>query len=59
MDELVALRPQPVGDSTLRELRNESNMTSGSGFGMPHLVPRTLAREIQLTGRIGKAQAHC
>ena len=49
------LRAQAVGDSTLRELRQE--MTSGSGSGMPHMVHRTLAKQIQLCtgdGPIGK-----
>ena len=54
IDELVGLRAQVVGDSTLREFQNEDNMTSGSGAGMPHLVSRTLAKQIHLGERIGK-----
>ena len=54
VDELVGLRAQVVGDSTLREFHNDDNMTSGSGSGMPHLVPRTLAKMIELGERIGK-----
>jgi hypothetical protein len=53
VDELVGLRAQVVGDSTLREFHNDDNMTSGSGSGMPHLVPRTLAKMIELGERIG------
>jgi len=54
LDELVGLRAQVVGDSTLREFHNDDNMTSGSGSGMPHLVSRTLAKMIELGDRIGK-----
>jgi hypothetical protein len=54
LDELVGLRAQVVGDSTLREFHNDDNMTSGSGSGMPHLVSRTLAKMIELGDRIGE-----
>ena len=46
-DEMLALRAQAVGDSTLNELL-PGEMTSGTGSGMPFLAPRTFAREIQL-----------
>ena len=54
IDELVGLRAQVVGDSTLREFHNDDNMTSGSGSGMPHLVPRTLSKMIEKEDRIGE-----
>lgn len=53
-DELLGLRAQAVGDSTLREFQDD--MTSGSGSGMPHLVQRTLAKQIRLLDRIGKGR---
>ena len=46
-DELVGLRAQAAGDSTLREIFDHS-MTSGSGSGLTHLVQRTLAKQIAL-----------
>ncbi|TRY61300.1 hypothetical protein TCAL_16255 [Tigriopus californicus] len=56
-DELVALRARPVGDSTLREFRDgDGSLTSGSGSGLPFLVQRTLAKQIQLGGCIGKGR---
>lgn len=56
-DELVALRAHPVGDSTLREFRDgDGSLTSGSGSGLPFLVQRTLAKQIQLGGCIGKGR---
>ena len=44
--DMMALRAQAVGDSTLNELL-PGEMTSGTGSGMPFLAPRTFAREIQ------------
>jgi len=54
-DELVGLRAQAAGDSTLREIFDHS-MTSGSGSGLPFLVQRTLAKQIQLKECIGKGR---
>ena len=54
-DELVGLRAQAAGDSTLREIFDHS-MTSGSGSGLPHLVQRTLAKQIALRECIGKGR---
>jgi len=54
-DELVGLRAQAAGDSTLREIFDHS-MTSGSGSGLPFLVQRTLAKQIQLRECIGKGR---
>jgi len=59
IDELVGLRAQVVGDSTLREFHNDDNMTSGSGSGMPHLVSRTLSRMIEKEERIGELLQSC
>jgi hypothetical protein len=59
IDELVGLRAQVVGDSTLREFHNDDNMTSGSGSGMPHLVSRTLSRMIEKEERIGEFFQSC
>ena len=55
-DELVGLRAQAVGDSTLREFHNEEEMTSGSGSGLPFLVARTLGKQIRLGERIGSGR---
>ena len=52
--EFVGLRAHAVGDSTLREYQED--MTSGSGSGLPHLVQRTLAKQIQLDGLIGQGR---
>ena len=41
--DMLALRAQAVGDSTLNELL-PGEMTSGTGSGMPFLAPRTFAR---------------
>lgn len=52
------LRAQAVGDSTLREY-HDTGMTSGSGSGMTQLVPRTLAKQIELLkegGPIGQGR---
>ena len=54
-DELVGLRAQAAGDSTLREIFDHS-MTSGSGSGLPFLVQRTLAKQISLRECIGKGR---
>lgn len=54
-DELVGLRAQAAGDSTLREIFDHS-MTSGSGSGLPFLVQRTLAKQIGLRECIGKGR---
>ena len=52
------LRAQPVGDSTLREFNHDQEITSGSGSGMPRMVKRTLAKDIQLETKnpIGKGR---
>ena len=60
-DQLLGVRAQVVGDSTLREFCGQSaledaDMTSGSGSGMPHLVQRTLAKQINLLERVGKGR---
>ena len=56
-DQLLGTRVQAVGDSTLREFHgNDQDMTSGSGSGMPHLVQRTLAKQIRLLDRVGKGR---
>ncbi len=55
-DELMALRPQAVGASTLREEYNVQCFTSGSGSGLPQLARRTFAREIALGECIGKGR---
>ena len=58
-DELTGLRAHPVGDSTLREFHGadqDGSITSGSGSGMPFLVQRTLAKQIQLGACIGKGR---
>lgn len=53
-DELQA---KSVGDSTLKEyLGTDGNISSGSGSGLPLLVQRTLAKNIQLTECIGKGR---
>lgn len=54
MNEFMRLRAHQLGDSTLREYNDD--ITSGSGFGMPHLQPRTLAKEIRLIELIGKGR---
>jgi len=54
-DELVGLRAQAAGDSTLREIFDHS-ITSGSGSGLPFLVQRTLAKQIALRECIGKGR---
>ncbi len=50
--ELQHLNPHMVGDSTLRELQGDaidtSCLTSGSGSGMPRMVERSMAKDIQL-----------
>ena len=59
-DQLLGVRAQVVGDSTLREFcgqdADDVDMTSGSGSGMPHLVQRTLAKQIDLLDRVGKGR---
>ena len=58
-DEMTGLRAHPVGDSTLREFHGgdqDGSVTSGSGSGMPFLVQRTLAKQIQLGACIGKGR---
>ena len=60
-DQLLGVRAHVVGDSTLREFCGQSglddaDMTSGSGSGMPHLVQRTLAKQINLLERVGKGR---
>lgn len=52
-DEL--LRVTSAGDSTLREYMQHS-MTSGSGGGLPLLIQRTLAKQVQLANLIGKGR---
>eukprot|EP00088_Acartia_fossae_P063202 TRINITY_DN7686_c0_g1_i1.p1 TRINITY_DN7686_c0_g1~~TRINITY_DN7686_c0_g1_i1.p1 ORF type:complete len:599 (+),score=92.81 TRINITY_DN7686_c0_g1_i1:110-1906(+) len=54
-EEMVGLRAQAAGDSTLREIFDHS-MTSGSGSGLPFLVQRTLAKQISLRECIGKGR---
>lgn len=49
------LQAKSAGDSTLKEYLDGS-MTSGSGSGLPLLVQRTLAKNIQLVERIGKGK---
>lgn len=49
------LQAKSAGDSTLKEYLDGS-MTSGSGSGLPLLVQRTLAKNIQLIERIGKGK---
>uniref|UniRef100_A0A0K8RET4 receptor protein serine/threonine kinase n=1 Tax=Ixodes ricinus TaxID=34613 RepID=A0A0K8RET4_IXORI len=49
------LRISAAGDSTLREMF-EHSMTSGSGSGLPLLIQRTLAKQIQLVNCIGKGR---
>lgn len=44
-----------VGDSTLKEYLEQS-ITSGSGFGLPLLMQRTLAKQIVLKDQIGKGK---
>jgi hypothetical protein len=55
-DEMVGLRAQAAGDSTLREVFADHSMTSGSGSGLPFLVQRTLAKQIALRECIGKGR---
>ncbi len=52
----LGLRAQAAGDSTLQEFNNHLDMTSGSGAGMPRLVPRTLAKQIRLEAQIGSGK---
>jgi hypothetical protein len=54
-DEMVGLRAQAVGDSTLREFHG-CEVTSGSGQGQPRLGKRTFSHEIQLGPCIGKGR---
>jgi len=54
-EEMVGLRAQAAGDSTLREIFDHS-MTSGSGSGLPFLVQRTLAKQVGLRECIGKGR---
>lgn len=49
------LRISAAGDSTLREMF-EHSITSGSGSGLPLLIQRTLAKQIQLVNCIGKGR---
>lgn len=49
------LRAQQIGDTTLREMLDES-CTSGSGSGLPFLVQQTVARQVQLLECIGKGR---
>lgn len=61
--ELAVLRAHAVGDSTLQEYQKGADtdvsalcLTSGSGSGMPRLIKRTLAKEIELVETIGKGR---
>ncbi|XP_072181045.1 activin receptor type-1-like [Diadema setosum] len=49
------IRAVPAGDSTLKDLFDHSN-TSGSGSGLPYLVQRTVARQINLVQQVGKGR---
>ncbi|XP_011680990.1 activin receptor type-1 isoform X1 [Strongylocentrotus purpuratus] len=49
------IRAVPAGDSTLKDLFDHSN-TSGSGSGLPYLVQRTVARQINLLQQVGKGR---
>lgn len=49
------LQVKAVGDSTLKEYMDGS-MSSGSGSGLPLLIQRTLAKNIQLKRCIGKGR---
>lgn len=49
------LQAKSAGDSTLKEYLDGS-MTSGSGSGLPLLIQRTLAKNIQLVECIGKGR---
>jgi len=49
------LQVKAAGDSTLKEYMDGS-MTSGSGSGLPLLIQRTLAKNIQLKRCIGKGR---
>lgn len=51
-DRLIATS---AGDTTLREVFDHS-ITSGSGSGLPVLIPRTLSNEIELLQCIGKGR---
>ncbi|XP_076822288.1 activin receptor type-1-like isoform X2 [Clavelina lepadiformis] len=48
------LRTTQIGDSTLADWMNSA--TSGSGSGLPFLVQRTMARQINLINCIGKGR---
>nr|CAB3266924.1 Tgfbr-Ia [Phallusia mammillata] len=48
------LRTTNIGDSTLADWMNSA--TSGSGSGLPFLVQRTMARQIQLLTCVGKGR---
>lgn len=48
------LRATVVGDSTLADWMNTA--TSGSGSGLPFLIQRTMARQIQLQDCIGRGR---
>merc|ERR1712060_598860 len=52
-DELVGLRAQAAGDSTLREIFDHS-MTSGSGSGLPFLVQRLLPSRLPSESASGR-----
>jgi activin receptor type-1 len=51
------LQAKSVGDSTLKEyLGTDGCISSGSGSGLPLLIQRTLAKNIQLVDCIGKGR---
>ena len=50
------IRVQRVGDSTLRDLQEESLMSSGSGSGQRLLYPRSFNQDIALKELIGKGR---
>lgn len=52
------VRPNIAGDSTMRELGHADGleMTSGSGSGMPLLVQRSMAKDMDLIECIGKGR---
>ena len=52
----MELRVQRVGDSTLRDLQEESLMSSGSGSGQRLLYQRSLTQDIALKELIGKGR---
>ncbi|XP_077997797.1 activin receptor type-1-like isoform X2 [Glandiceps talaboti] len=53
--QINGLTAVPAGDNTLQEIIDAS-CTSGSGSGLPFLVQRTVARQIQLVEQVGKGR---